>query len=982
VVRPLDGIREVSVRFPLSLALAVTLSTPAAARVVSYAPVTDRIATPVQQPRTSPEFVLIESDNGPFWGPGGGPSGDALPWYGWLSGRLVVHDATGAREARIVLPKAGGDASFVAVAARPGTDGALRILALTDTDPAGTGPRGSFHLLFSSDGGSTWRELAVPPGTSAAVPHNWSTSWSGIDFGGPSGRGRDPVLRLGSDASPFLLLLDVPVRDGSGALVAVDDTGAVRVLAEVSAREGNGTGSARLVGTSRDGGEVLVVGRLQAPGAAGPGKPPYALWKVRAAGGLEKLLDLAAETPAIEGWLTAGGAAYLEIAAWTGTPVPAPFLSARALYLVEGGVAREIAASSVSSVDWSIHLSSLFAIPTADYEGAWLLRRGPGKPTVLARHSPAEGLVEKWSDPTAPEVEALHAGSSGQKLLVQVHRPRPQMDQRLFRDPALAVWEEGQPAPTRYDELFLAEEANKGFVHLDVETVAGGAPFVFDSGGTASCVACGGGPSSDGGAGGADVVQEWGVVKASLRQKLVIPAVARAAGAGGAYWKTDLLLGNSGAEPLNVGLRYVPGGSGEARETTVSLAAREIRLVPDVLSALFGPVTGAGALFVTPEGTRVVSATSRTWTASGAGTFGMSMGAVDLLAASSVRFPLSFAGALPGAGYRTNAGGVDVAGRGATVGLRFASESGWAGRPDLTFQADPGGTTQLDRLASWLGVEPWRGGALEYAPVRGEVVPFVTSIDETTNDPTYWRPDLPASVARAIPALVHTDGRNGARFRSDLFLYNDTDEVTSVTLAAKPWDSMASETIVTLALLPREAKVVRDALSVVFRQEGVARLRFISSGAGAGTGVRATSRTYTVRPDGGTYGVPLPPLNAFQMAGAGEALELFGVLGGPSFRTNLALVDMSAFADGKTVRVRVEVIGTGGGTLDSFDVNVPVAGGIQVDDVFRARGLGDGPPAALLRVSPFGGLVGAYATSIDQGTNDAILISPALAARD
>ncbi|MBK9087896.1 MAG: hypothetical protein IPL90_02115 [Holophagales bacterium] len=964
----------------LPVLLALLLASPAAARVVSYAPVTDRIATPVQQVRTNPEFVLIEAKEGGWAGPIAGPS-DGLPFYSWLSGRLVIHDATGAREARVVLPAGGPEAAFTAVAARRGADGALRIVALTNTDPSGTGPRDRNRLLFTSDGGATWKELAVPAGLLPAVPNNWGSNWSGTDFGGPVARGRDPVLRLGSDASPFLLLLARATGGGGGALVAIDDEGLVRPLAEFTPWDENGGVGARLVGTSRDGGAVLVVGRVQPPGAAGPGLPPRALWKVLASGGVEKLLDLGPEVPAAEGWLTPRGAAYLEIAEWRQV-VPAPFRSHRALYLVEGGEAKEIAAVSVSGPDWGVFLSSLFAIPTADYEGAWLLRRGLGKPTVLARHTPAGGLVEKWSDPTAPEVEALHAGSSGQKLLVQVHRPRPQMDQRLFKDPALAVWEEGQPAPRTYDELFLVEETNKGFVHLDVETVVGGAPFVFDSGGTSSCVACGGAPSGDGGAGGADVVQEWGVVKASLRQRLVIPAVARAEGAGGAFWKTDLLLGNPAPDPLHVELRYVPRGSEEARETAVSLAPREIRLVPDVLSALFGLGTGAGALFVTPEGTRVVSATSRTWTASGAGSFGMSMSAVDLLAASSVRFPLSFAGALPGAGYRTNAGGVDVAGRGATVGLRFASESGWAGRSDLTFQADPGGTTQIDRLASWLGVEPWRGGALEYAPVRGEVVPFVTSIDETTNDPTYWRPDLPASVARAIPALVHADGRNGARFRSDLFLYNDNDALTSVTLAAKPWNSTAGETIVTLTLLPREAKVVRDALSVVFRQAGVARLRFISNGAGAGTGVRATSRTYTVRPDGGTYGVPLPPLNAFQMAGAGEALELFGVLGGPSFRTNLALVDMSAFADGKTVRVRVEVIGTGGGTLDSFDVNVPVAGGIQVDDVFRARGLGDGPPAALLRVTPFGGLVGAYATSIDQGTNDAILISAALAARD
>jgi hypothetical protein len=697
---------------------------------------------------------------------------------------------------------------------------------------------------------------------------------------------------------------------------------------------------------------------------------------------VEKLLDLGPSVPAMEGWVTSSGEAYLEVASWTGSPAPPPFLSNRALYLVANGQAKEIAASNVSTDDWSTLLGSLFAVPTADGEGAWLLRRGPGRPTVLARHTAAGGLVEKWSDPTAPEVEALHAGASGRKLLVQVHRPRPQVDQRIFKDPALAVWEEGQPAPRTYDELFLNEQPNKGFVSLDVDRVADGAPFVFDSGWAPSFCCVGGGPSGDAGAGGADVVQEWGVVKGALRQRLVLPAVARAPGASGAFWKTDVLLRNPGSEPLRVDLRFVPGGGGTARETFVILGPAEIRVLPDVLSAVFSLAEGSGALFLSPEGTRVVSATSRTYTAAPGGSYGMSLAASDVFASSSARFPLSFAGALPGAGYRTNVGGVDVAGRGAEVALRIAAESGWAGRPDLAFQTVPGGATQVNGLAGLAGVEPWRAGALEFAPTRGEVVPLVTSIDETTNDPTAWRPDLPASVVRAIPALVHADGKNGSRFRSDLLLYNDTDAPTNVTLAAKPWDSDASETVVTLTLLAREGKVVRDALAAVFRLEGVARLRVVSNGQGAGTGVRVTSRAYTVRRDGGTYGVPLPPLNAFQMAGAGEAIELFGAMGGASFRTNLALVDMTAFADGRSVRARVEVVGDRGVLLDAFDVNVPVAGGIQVDDLFRARGLGDGPSAALIRVSPAGGLVGAYATTLDQGTNDAILVPAALAARD
>lgn len=959
-------------RLAVPLLLAASFAAPAAARVVSYAPVTNRYATPIHQPRASARFVLVESDVQSAW------YYSAMP-----RGRLVVHDATGQDEPRVVLPTAGPEVLFSVAAARPGPDGMLRILALVDRSPQGTEDYSKKQLLFSRDGGNTWVEVLLPSGILPVVS---VTASPVADFGGPNARGRQPSLRLGSDGTPFFLCLRKSAYGDDRAVVAVDDHGAARVLTEASMvtwPDGHGAQLGYvpfLVGTSHDGASVLIVGALPASGT--PGQRSAGLWRVGASGGAERLVELAGALPSIEAWLTPGGLAYLDVDPWAGPAPTAPFHEGQGLYLVEGGTVRRVAGPDGAPPGSGQTSTELIAIPTSDFEGAWVSRRGLGRPTTLARHTPGGGLVEMWSDPTAPEVEALHAGASGRRVLVQVHRPRPQMDQRLILDPALAVWEVGEPAPARYDELFLNEQPTKGFVHLDVETVASGQPFVFDAGPLEGWCCVGGGPSGDGGSGGADVFQEWGVVKGSLRQRLVIPAVARTGGAGGAFWTTDLVLGNPASDPLALDLRFVPAEEGDAVSATLTLGPNEIRVVADVLGSLFGMDAGSGALFLTPEGTRVVSATTRTYTTSEEGSYGMSLGAVDLSAASSARFPLAFSGAFPGWGYRTNAGAVDVAGRGATVGLRFASESGWTGRPDLFVEARPGGTAQLNRLGTWLGAEPWRAGALKYAPTRGESVPFVISIDETTNDPTAWRPDLPAPVARAIPALVHADGRNGARFRSDLLLYNDSDAPASVTLAAKRWDSTAPEKFVTLTLFPREAKAVRDALAAVFQLEGVARLRFMAGEGGAGLGVRVASRAYTVRPDGGTYGVPLPPLNAFQMAGAGEALELFGVLGGPSFRTNLALVDMTAFADGRTVRVRVEVVGNGGATLDAFDVNVPVAGGIQVDDLFRVRGLGDGPPAALLRISPAGGLVGAYATSIDQGTNDAILAPAALAARD
>ena len=59
-------------------------------------------------------------------------------------------------------------------------------------------------------------------------------------------------------------------------------------------------------------------------------------------------------------------------------------------------------------------------------------------------------LTEWWTDVSAPEVEAIHPAQSGNKLLIQVHRPRQSVDNLLFKDPALAVWHVGEPAPKSY----------------------------------------------------------------------------------------------------------------------------------------------------------------------------------------------------------------------------------------------------------------------------------------------------------------------------------------------------------------------------------------------------------------------------------------------------------------------------------------------------------------------------------------------------
>jgi hypothetical protein len=119
----------------------------------------------------------------------------------------------------------------------------------------------------------------------------------------------------------------------------------------------------------------------------------------------------------------------------------------------------------------------------------------------------------------------------------------------------------------------------------------------------------------------------------------------------------------------------------------------------------------------------------------------------------------------------------------------------------------------------------------------------------------------------------------------------------------------------------------------------------------------------------------VPPLQRSDAGDPFNAVEILGPVGGPSLRTNLAFVTAFAYS----ASVRVSIFDESGTQLDTFDQLLPDHGGIQINDLFRARGLGDSPRAALIRVEgippedPYSSMsFYAYATTIDNGTNDSV----------
>jgi hypothetical protein len=877
----------------------VCLASPGFARVISYAPYTTRVGLPAFQDRASRHFVLIESK--------------AENFLHWEPREVVLYDATGAEEPRVITPR---EAVWEQSALYQKDGGTPVILTL------------AANLMMVSEGGTNWRAVQGLDSVYYPVPV------LDVDSGGPFANGLYAPIVLGNDDWPFVVSLH-------NAVWAISRTGeARRLMTEYGAR---------VIGRNRAGDRFLIQAWSAIVTATLDGTFTHTA----------KLLS----SGACAGWITADGRAYLQQIAE----------HRRWLYLAGGGsLTPELiweAEEARAPEDEPLPLR-LFAVPTHDYEGAWIVKRGPEQPTTLFRHTRPAGVETMWSDDAGPDVEALIAGASGQTVLVQVHRERESAEEIII-DPALAVWRMGQPAPRSYDELYLNEEWNKGFVIVDADRIESGTPFVFNSG--LKTVAVPVSRVSPPISGGGDVVQEWGVVRASLKQRLVLPGVARLRGAYDSFWQTDVTFYNPLPDQQQLEVRFVPLGLENSVSATLMLEPYELRAIPDVVRSLFLIENGGGTLHLEPA--VGINATARTYSRKGEGTFGYGMHAIDVLNGAGPRFPLTFSGAFPGANFRTNVLVTDTSGRGTHVNLTTVR----AGEPDETVGGI--GTLAGGAMQSTVGANEDVGVSLIVEPARGTAIATVVAIDNRSNDPTWFPPDVPGTVTRVIPVIGHVPGANGANWRSDLYLHNPREGSHSVVLIARMWDDPGQSQTRWILLRGRETRVVRDALWTLFGLEGVARLRYASAEDEPGEGIRVTSRTYTVEADGATYGCLVPPLNGFQIAGPGDRLEILGVSSGAGFRTNVGIVDLEENGWSDPI-VRVSIIGDRHQVLDTMTVTIPRRGGFQLNDIFRARGITP-PPAALLVVEVVEGKqIAAYATLTDNVTNDSTYLSSQLGAKD
>lgn len=176
-------------------------------------------------------------------------------------------------------------------------------------------------------------------------------------------------------------------------------------------------------------------------------------------------------------------------------------------------------------------------------------------------------------------------------------------------------------------------------------------------------------------------VADWNQISASQQSEpQVVPVAGSVHGANDNFFRTDLTVSNRAADTNEVRLDFYYAGNVLAR-TTLTLAARETRVIDDVIGSLFPTLTNqVGYIIATP--TREMTITSRTFATQTdvAGTFGTGVPSLPFSAALHAGQSHFIAGlqvsALKTIGekkpatFRTNLGLAEISGSSATVRVR------------------------------------------------------------------------------------------------------------------------------------------------------------------------------------------------------------------------------------------------------------------------------------------------------------------------
>jgi uncharacterized repeat protein (TIGR01451 family) len=250
----------------------------------------------------------------------------------------------------------------------------------------------------------------------------------------------------------------------------------------------------------------------------------------------------------------------------------------------------------------------------------------------------------------------------------------------------------------------------------------------------------------------------------------------------------------------------------------------------------------------------------------------------------------------------------------------------------------------------------------------------------------------PPPDALIIPAVAHADGLN-SKFQSDIRVTNTSSKLLQyqVTFTPSGGNGLAGGKQTTFSIEPGRTMALDDVLRTWFgtgndSSIGTLEVRPLTPTATTTPGAAlrglpdlvtfAASRTFNLTPKGtfGQYIPAVPFANFIGLVGnSGSSLSLQQIAQSDRYRTNLGIVEGS----GEPVSLLVKVFGQTGQKLTEFPVQLKGGEHTQLNAFLTSNGipsLDDG--RVEISVIGGGGKVTAYASVLDNDTNDPLLVTP------
>jgi uncharacterized repeat protein (TIGR01451 family) len=264
-------------------------------------------------------------------------------------------------------------------------------------------------------------------------------------------------------------------------------------------------------------------------------------------------------------------------------------------------------------------------------------------------------------------------------------------------------------------------------------------------------------------------------------------------------------------------------------------------------------------------------------------------------------------------------------------------------------------------------------------PVTISLVTPVTPTSKSTPPPD----------ALIIPAVAHADSVS-ATFESDVRLTNTAPIVAKYQLSFTPSgdDGIKAGKQTTVQVDPGQTIALNDILKAWYgvsapgeTAAGVLELRSLNAPVAAAVSsvantlyTFASSRTYAVT-SAGTFGQFIPAMQFKKFVGSSldnsTVLSLQQVAQSADYRTNLGLVEGS----GQAASLLLSVFASSGAKLGEFPVNLGAGQHVQMNSFLAGKGITLPDGRIEVKVTSSGGKVTAYASVLDNKTNDPLLVN-------